>query len=109
MLPAMRRATLLCTALAAALGCAAPSAYELRLEGERAIAGCREQRIDTSVCLSVELLQAEYELCLRERPDAAGCDEVWELLALWNPPAPAWGPSQMRALLSGERGFAEPR
>ena len=71
----------------AALACAAPSPAELRLEGEQTLQGCGEHRVDTSVCLSLELIQAEYEQCRRQHPGDASCEQVWQAVASLGPPA----------------------
>ena len=83
----------------ALLACAELSPSELRLEGEETLRACGEQRVDTSLCLSLEVIQAEYELCLRQDP-AEGCDEVWRAMASLGAPAPLRPPP-----LSFRRGF----
>jgi hypothetical protein len=76
----------------AALGCAPMSAGELRLEGEQTLRACGERRVDTSLCLGLELIQAEYELCLRQHPGDARCEEVWQALAKLSAPERPWPP-----------------
>jgi hypothetical protein len=84
MLRGMRAISAACVLLA--LGCATPSPRELRLEGEQALVDCERQRVDTSVCQSLELIEAEYRLCQRQRPGDAACDEVWRGVTQLSPP-----------------------
>ena len=74
------------------MGCAALTSHELRLEGEETLRACAEQRIDTSLCLSLEVIQAEYELCLRQNPAEDLCDEVWQAVAELGAPVHIWRP-----------------
>jgi hypothetical protein len=76
----------------AALGCAPMSAVELRLEGEETLRACGERRVDTSLCLGLELIQAEYELCLRHHPGDGRCEEVWQAFAKLSAPQQPWPP-----------------
>jgi hypothetical protein len=80
----MRVISAVCVLLA--LGCAMPGPRELRLEGEQTLVDCERQRVDTSVCQSLELIQAEYQLCQREHPGDAACDEVWRGVSALTPP-----------------------
>jgi len=80
------RAVLAACVLAAS-GCAARGPAELRLEGEETLRGCAAQRVDTSVCLSLEVIQAEYDQCVRRHPGDARCEEVWQAVASLPPPA----------------------
>ena len=79
--------TVLAALVLAALGCAAPRPAELRLEGEETLRDCAAQRVDTSVCLSLEVIQAEYDQCVRRNPGDARCEEVWRAVANLAPPA----------------------
>lgn len=84
-----------------ALGCRALDAGELRLEAEETLAACAEQRIDTSLCLDLELIQAEYELCLRQADAGARCEEVWQDVAQLEPPMRIERPFLLRRAFLG--------
>ena len=85
----------------AALGCAELGPAELLLEGEETLLACAEQRVDTSLCLSLEVIQAEYELCLRQHPGESRCEEVWQGVAGLSSPAQLW--SELPELRRGFR------
>jgi hypothetical protein len=95
----MRRIALACLLV---LGCVRLGPQEMRLEGERTLAACGERRVDPSTCLSVEVIQAEYDLCLRQHPGESRCDEVWEALTRLAAPAPLPPPPLF------QRGFRGP-
>jgi hypothetical protein len=82
-----------------ALACASPTPGELRAEGESTLAACAQRRIDTSVCLSLELIQAEYDLC-RARQPRDTCDEVWQAVADLNAPVRTLKLPPLRGLFS---------
>jgi hypothetical protein len=84
-----------------ALGCRALDAHELRLEAEQTLAVCAEQRVDTSLCLDLELIQAEYELCLRTAEAGVRCEDVWQDVAELEPPMPVERPFLLRRALLG--------
>jgi hypothetical protein len=78
---------------AAGLACAELTPAEMRREGEQALLACGEHRVDTSMCLSLEVIQAEYDLCMQRDPDPGRCDEVWRAMAgLSGPPQIDLGP-----------------
>jgi hypothetical protein len=92
---------ILATLMLLALGCRALDAHELRLEAEQTLAACAEQRVDTSLCLDLELIQAEYELCLRTADAGARCEEVWQEVAELEPPMPVERPLFLRRTFLG--------
>jgi hypothetical protein len=81
------RETVLAVCALAVLGCAGQGPAELRLEGEETLRDCAAQRVDASVCLSLEVIQAEYDQCVRLHPGDARCEEVWQAVAGLAPPA----------------------
>jgi hypothetical protein len=76
-----RRLSLLCCA-ALAVACASPSAELLRAEGIHTLDHCSEGRVNASVCLTLELIRAEYEVCQARSPDdLTSCEAIWEQVA----------------------------
>ncbi len=72
-------------------------AAELQRQGLDTLRDCeRGAYVESSLCMSLELIVAEYELCRREPPDAPqDCEQVWAELARvrtelrtepWRPP-----------------------